>query len=136
MNAILTRGSLIVTIIFVGIYSTACGQDEQQMKPEDTEWYEPVPPVVQPADDHFMSPPSDAIVLFDGSDLSKWESVEGGEAKWDVQDGHTTIRPGTGSIQTRDSFGSFQLYIEWRSPTNTGDDTGQDKGNSFSSKPV
>jgi hypothetical protein len=131
MNAILTRVSLIITLIFIGIYSTSCAQDnDQQMKPEDTEWYEPVPPVVTPADDHYLSPPSDAIILFDGSDLSKWQSVEDGEAKWEIQDDHMTVVRGTGSIQTRDSFGSVQLYLEWRSPTNTGDDTGQDKGNS------
>lgn len=130
MNSLLTRASLTVAFLIVGISSSVYAQDDEQMKPEDTEWYEPVPPVVEPADDHFLSPPSDAKILFDGSDLSSWESVEGGDAEWDVEDGHMTVRPGTGAIQTRDSFGSFQLYIEWRSPTDTGDDTGQDKGNS------
>lgn len=99
------------------------------MKPEDTEWYEPVPPKITTGDDHFMKAPSDAMVLFDGSDMSSWKSIEGGEVPWDIADGHVTVRPGTGDIETRDSFGSVQLYIEWRSPMNM-EHEGQDRGNS------
>lgn len=99
------------------------------MEPEDTEWYTPVPPVVVANDDHFLAPPSDAIILFDGSDVSKWKSSKGGEVPWSIRDGFLTVEPGTGDIETREPFGSFQLYIEWKTPANV-DDEGQDRGNS------
>ena len=57
---------------------------------EMSEFYEPVPPVVTPGTDlkgGGFTAPSDAIVLFDGKDLSAWESVKGGAAEWDVHDG-------------------------------------------------
>ncbi len=47
-------------------------QRQQRWSPESTEWYYPVPPKVKPGIN--AAPPSDAIVLFDGTDLSKWES--------------------------------------------------------------
>lgn len=59
--------------------------------------------------------PSDAIVLFDGKDLSKWVSGNGKPAAWKVQDGYMEVN-GTGSIKTKDKFGSCQLHIEWASP--------------------
>src|SRR5690242_18742595 len=52
-------------------------------------------------------PPSDAIVLFDGKDLSKWETNLKGkisEPKWKVENGHMEVAPGTGAIQTREKF--------------------------------
>ncbi len=78
--------------------------------------------------------PSDAIVLFDGSDLSKWASTKANEdaATWKVENGYFEAVPKAGSITTRDSFGSCQLHIEWRTPTAaemTGK-TGQNRGNS------
>ncbi len=99
------------------------------MKPEDTEWYEPVPPKVTPVQDSFLEPPSDAIVLFDGSNLEQWQSSSDGEADWIIEDDHMTVRPGSGDIQTRESFGSVQLYLEWRAPMNM-EHKGQDRGNS------
>lgn len=99
------------------------------MKPEDTEWYEPVPPVVDPGENHYIDPPEDAIVLFEGSDMSSWESSNGGEVKWEITDGAVTVKPGTGDIQTKEHFGSVQLYIEWKSPLNM-EHKGQDRGNS------
>ncbi len=62
------------------------------------------------------SPPSDAIVLFDGKDLSKWESARGGAPKWRVHDGYLEIVPGTGDIRTVQSFGDCQLHVEWATP--------------------
>src|SRR5437879_1840471 len=60
-------------------------------------------------------PPSDAIVLFDGKDLSKWKNDKGGEAKWVVEDGAATVN-GTGSILTKEEFGDCQLHVEWATP--------------------
>ncbi|HLR26748.1 MAG TPA: DUF1080 domain-containing protein [Fodinibius sp.] len=129
MKLINKQISLLIVIIFMGSFAACAQQNGDEMKPEDTEWYSPIPAKVTPSDDHYMKPPSDAIVLFDGEDVSQWKSSDGGEVPWEVESGQLTVRPGTGDIETRDSFGSFQLYIEWRPP---GNDTleGQDKGNS------
>jgi len=58
--------------------------------------------------------PSDAVVLFDGKDLSKWTG-RGGQAKWKVENGYMEVN-GTGTISTRDSFGSCQLHVEFSTP--------------------
>jgi hypothetical protein len=114
---------LFATCVF--LVSGLLAQDE--WKPVLTEKWEPVPPKVTPGVG--TAPPSDAIVLFDGSDLSKWESAEGKPAPWKVEEGSFTVVPGTGSIQTRQSFGDMQLHLEWRAPFKVVGD-GQDHGNS------
>jgi hypothetical protein len=92
-----------------------------------TEVWEPVPPVVTPGRDGV--PPSDAVVLFDGSDLLAWEAEVGGDAGWRVEGGAVTVVPRTGSIRTRQGFGDVQLHIEWRTPAQVRGE-GQDRGNS------
>ena len=95
-------------------------------KPEDTEVWAPVPPVVTVAVD---SAPSDAVVLFDGKNLDAWRSENGGPAGWTVQDGILTVKPGAGAIVSKERFSDCQMHIEWRSPEKvTGD--GQNRGNS------
>jgi len=95
----------------------------------DRQSFEPVPALVTvPADSAI---PSDALVLFDGSDLSAWRHIRSGEEpQWRIEDdGSVTIVPGTGSIETRQAFGDMQLHIEWRTnPVIDGD--GQQRGNS------
>lgn len=90
----------------------------------------PVPPVVTPGptfSDHAKAP-SDATVLFDGTDLSQWAG-EHGDAPWKVQDGYMEVVPKSGFIHTRQDFGDFQLHLEWAEPTHiTGNS--QDRGNS------
>ncbi|HKI88848.1 MAG TPA: DUF1080 domain-containing protein [Draconibacterium sp.] len=123
-----------------------------RMTPEMTEFYTPVPKVVTPgetvSDKILVQPPSDAIVLFDGTDLSQWEKAPardayytidkntnsfnfstGIEAKWDVKDGVMTVNKREGDIQTKKSFGDFQLHIEWRIPEDIAGE-GQARGNS------
>ena len=56
------------------------------------------------------------MVLFDGSDLSQWVRAAGGEAGWKVENGHMTVVPRSGSISTRDTFGDFQLHLEFATP--------------------
>jgi hypothetical protein len=99
------------------------------MKPEETEVWEPVPKVVAPGKTH-SDPPSDAIVLFDGTNLDQWVSVKDkGPAGWTVADGVVTVNKATGNIETKRRFKNYQLHIEWRIPSNvTG--TGQGRGNS------
>ena len=60
--------------------------------------------------------PSDAVVLFDGSDLSAWQG-RAGDAPWTVEDGVMTVAGGTGDITTRQAFGDVQLHVEWRAPS-------------------
>lgn len=74
-------------------------------------------------------PPSDAIVLFDGTDLSKWESSNGSPAKWLVTNGVMQVAPGSGEIRTKDKFADCQLHIEWAAPQEVKGDS-QGRGNS------
>jgi len=74
-------------------------------------------------------PPSDAIVLFDGKDLSKWQSIKGGPAGWKVEHGYFQVAPGTGDIETQQKFGPIQLHLEWREPA-PAHGTSQGRGNS------
>ncbi|MES1199216.1 MAG: family 16 glycoside hydrolase [Pseudomonadota bacterium] len=119
----------LLAAIFIALFTTsAFAQTPQQPAPELTEVWTPVPAKVTPGAS--TAPPSDAIVLFDGRDLSKWASVNGGDAHWNVSHGVVTVAPSTGDIRTRESFGDVQLHIEWRPPVLPADKTGQDRGNS------
>lgn len=99
----------------------------QQGDPAATEVWEPEPAVVTPG--AFGQPPSDAIVLFDGDDLSEWTDANGGEARWAVADGAVTVVAGTGSLVSKRAFGDLQLHIEWRTPAKVVGE-GQGRGNS------
>jgi Domain of Unknown Function (DUF1080) len=87
----------------------------------------PVPAVVTPG--VHKSPPSDAIVLFGGRDLSRWRMKGGAAARWKVQGGEVEVVPGSGDLVTVDSFGDCQLHLEWASPAAPAGE-GQDRGNS------
>ncbi len=115
--------------LFLIVPMVATAQDAKP-RPEDTEQWSPAVQVVLPGPFEPAPPPSDAIVLFDGTSLDHWESVEnGGPAGWTVADGIMTVSKEAGNIQTRQSFGSYQLHLEYRIPANiTG--TGQARGNS------
>ncbi|MFO1501834.1 MAG: DUF1080 domain-containing protein [Verrucomicrobiota bacterium] len=78
-------------------------------------------------------PPSDAIILFDGTDLSGWESAkDGGAAKWSVKDGIMQVAPSTGDIRTKAQFGDCQLHVEWAAPSEVkGDSQGRGNGGIF-----
>lgn len=96
--------------------------------PKLTELWEPKAPLVTPGKTN-ADAPSDAIVLFDGKDFSKWEATKGGEAGWTISDGAMTVKPGAGEIRTRQGFGDCQLHIEWRTPAVVKGE-GQGRGNS------
>ncbi|MGZ8900843.1 MAG: 3-keto-disaccharide hydrolase [Limisphaerales bacterium] len=89
---------------------------------------EPEPPIVTPGTQNHL-PPSDAIVLFDGKDFSKWQSMNGGgEPKWEIVDGAMQVTK-TGSIRTKEEFGDVQLHVEWASPAKV-EGSDQGRGNS------
>jgi hypothetical protein len=78
---------------------------------------------------------SDAIVLFDGKDLSQWSSQGRDrkitEPKWKVENGYVELVAGSGSLITREAFGDCQLHLEWMTPTGTDPSRrGQMRGNS------
>lgn len=101
----------------------------EAMTPGMSEYWTPQPAVVEPGDIRSNSAPSDAIVLFDGRDLSAWVSANGGEAAWPVHDGVFTVDKSKGDILTRQSFENFQLHLEWCVPEDiTGES--QSRGNS------
>jgi hypothetical protein len=72
--------------------------------------------------------PSDAIVLFDGKDLSKWKHGDGSAAKWKIENGYMEVVPKSGILRTKDEFGDFQLHIEWATPVKV-EGKGQGRGN-------
>src|SRR5690349_9488124 len=74
-------------------------------------------------------PPSDALILFDGTSLANWVSVNGGDAQWRLENGYMEVVPGTGDIQTCESFGDCQLHLEWAAPEYVKGDS-QGRGNS------
>lgn len=128
----------------------AMAQDPTQ-DPKLTEVWEPNPKVVMPGKLSF-EPPSDALILFDGKNLSEWQNPQfKGEsttfdgvtkmlkewdpnfkhdaAGWSVIDKELVVRPGNGAIETKRSFNNFQLHIEWLAPLATGKE-GQGYSNS------
>jgi hypothetical protein len=92
----------------------------------DTKWRvhdinRPHPKVITPATastpEQPGRPPSDATILFDGKDLSKWQTQgRGTDAKWKVENGYVEVAGGTGSIITKENFGDIQLHVEWAAP--------------------
>ena len=101
------------------------------MKPEMTEIWEPEVVVVTPAE-KLGDAPSDAIILFDGSNLDQWVSKKDSTkpATWKIVDNdHMEVVPGSGYIQTKMKFGDCQLHIEFSAPDEV-QSVGQGRGNS------
>jgi hypothetical protein len=73
-------------------------------------------------------PPSDAVILFDGTDLSKWQGDKG-DAQWKVENGYMEVVAGTGQIRTREGFGDCQLHVEFATPKKV-EGSSQGRGNS------
>jgi len=105
--------------------------EPEQMRPGMSEFWLPQPAVVTPGDIRTNSAPSDAIVLFDGKDLSAWENTRTkGAAEWTVNnDGTFTVNKSKGDIQTKQLFENYQLHIEWYIPVNISGES-QSRGNS------
>jgi len=92
----------------------------------------PQPRVVTPAPAGAPVPaPSDAIVLFDGKDLSGWRNADSADkpAGWRVKDGYMEVVAKSGDIRTARAFGDIQLHVEWMAPT-PAEGEGQERGNS------
>lgn len=109
-------GSLAVVAVVLMTSSLSRGQEYLT----GIEW--PEPKVVDPGDSA-ADPPEDAVVLFDGTDLSAWENGD----RWRVEDGVAII--GRGEIRSKQAFGDCQVHIEWSAPTPPRG-RGQGRGNS------
>ena len=138
---ILTIACLLATV-FVLIGMMGCSNQPApqtaQQQPAPPPWVQhdrnaPQPTVITPGEagtqDKAGKPPSDAVVLFDGKDLSLWESVKGGPAPWKVGKGYFETVPKAGDIRTKQAFGDCQVHVEWATP-NPPHGKDQDRGNS------
>ena len=118
------RATILLALLVIATSAFAQIKD-----PKATEVWDPVPRKVTPGATN-SQPPSDAIVLFGGTNLDEWASMKDqGSAKWDVANGIITVKPGSGGIITKRKFGDIQLHIEWRSPLKV-EGEGQGRGNS------
>ena len=139
------RPFLLLRLV-VGTQAPAADKKEQPLTPGGVyrahDMQRPRPPVVVPTSfgtqDKAGTPPSDAIVLFDGKDLSKWKADPrkdsppgaGDQPRWKIENGYAEIVPKAGGIRTREKFrGDYQLHIEWRTP-DVVSGNGQGRGNS------
>ena len=125
--------SVPLALMGVGIALAAEGYDDTPMIPGQ-KWRvhdknRPLPPVITPPKRFSQEAPapSDAVVLFDGKDLSKWQG-RGGAPTWKVENGYMETTPKSGPIRTKDEFGDFQLHIEFATPEKV-EGKGQGRGN-------
>lgn len=140
-----------IRILILTLISPLLVNGQGQPKPEETEVWEPQPKVVTPSIIP-GAPPSDALVLFDGTDLSQWKNPQWpnevgtiGElvkrfekfdpnyprkdAGWLIEAGEMVVNTDNGAIETAKAFGDIQLHIEWLAPENKVENT-QMNGNS------
>jgi hypothetical protein len=99
----------------------------EKWDPRLTEAWEPVPKIVTPGTG--ATPPSDAIVLFDGTNTNEFTHENGLPVQWELKDGAMTVKANTGAIFTKKVFGDYQLHVEWRAPVVVKGE-GQGRGNS------
>ena len=115
-------------LIFLLLFACLTSVFAQITDPKATEVWSPEPRLVTPG--MGMLPPSDAIVLFDGTQLKEWMSAkDSSAAAWTLQEGFATVKAGAGDIMTRRSFGDMQLHLEFRAPVVVKGE-GQGRGNS------
>lgn len=117
-----------IAVIFLCAPLTTNAQ--QKPKHEDTEFYTPVPKVVTPGE-NISDAPSDAIILFDGKNLNSWVSAADRTktAEWKIDKNILTVDKSKGNIETKQTFGNYQLHIEWLEPLIL-NGSGQARGNS------
>lgn len=129
---LINRFTLLLLVTSMSLVAQDNKYPEQApMTPAMSEYWTPQPPVVTPSNtcQTPVAAPSDALVLFDGKDLSKWENSKGGNVEWTILDGNFTVKRGTGDIRTKQLFNDFQLHIEWKVPEDIKGES-QGRGNS------
>src|SRR6478609_8637637 len=88
----------LLSLISIAAFSQATPRES--LEPKVTEVWDLKPTKITPGS-HPGAAPSDAIVLFDGKDLSKWSTMAGADAKWEVKDGALSVAKGTGDIKSK-----------------------------------
>jgi hypothetical protein len=116
IHRFVTSPATIAGALVVALLALAVNADEWL---SGIPWTEPA--VVNPGP--VGGSPSDAVVLFDGADLSKWDGAE----KWRIQDGYAEA--GGNDIETKQGFGDCQLHMEWATPEKV-EGENQGRGNS------
>jgi hypothetical protein len=111
--------NFVISIMLLAVASSLLDANQTREYKSGIVW--PEPKVVNPGP--VGGPPSDAIVLFDGKDLSKWNNGD----SWEVKDGVATVK--AKEITTKDSFGTMQLHLEFATPEKVSGN-GQGRGNS------
>jgi len=99
-----------------------------QKDPKTTEVWKPEPQVIS-AGKNSGDAPSDAIILFNGTNADNWQHKNASAAKWTVSENALTVKSGSGNVETKQKFGDCQLHIEWRTPAEVKGE-GQGRGNS------
>lgn len=123
--------SWCVVLGLVCFAGRVAAQGAAAARPEDSEVWQPVPPLAAPGTAATgAAPPADAVVLFGGSDLDEWVNTrDGAPAAWTLRGGRLIVDKAVGNIETRRHFRNFQLHLEYRVPKGiTGE--GQARGNS------
>ena len=120
----------LIAALFLGTFAIAAVTAIEKFKRDPKA---PLPPVVTPGDSD--KAPSDAVILFDGKDLSQWiargrtvPKGEDGKPAWKIQDGYMEVVPNSGNLISKERFTDSQIHVEWATPTETG--PGQKGGNS------
>ena len=134
--------ALVGTVLLSTLGGTTLTAQDQPVGYEDTPqlpgqaWKvhdpnRPQPQVVASSErfSELATPPGDATVLFDGTDLSHWQTADGGEPGWKVENGYMEVVSRSGSILTREEFGDFQLHVEFATPAKV-ESNSQGRGNS------
>lgn len=140
LGVVLALGGLILSVLVAR--QEMIGFDDTPFLPDQPwrvhDYRRPRPPVVTPgtfsSQERPGQPPSDAVVLFDGTDLSHWVTYAPNNsnpqpARWKVENGYMEVVGGTGTIFSKEKFGNCQIHIEWASPK-VAEGSSQGRGNS------
>ncbi len=110
----------MAVVLLPALLTAGAAIAQQETSWRKHEWNRPRPPIVEPGTPSTQEvpgkAPSDATVLFDGSDLNQWCSMNGSPSKWVIKDGVMECTPGSGPTRTLQNFGDCQLHVEWMSP--------------------
>ena len=125
----------VILAALAGVVSVSAHAEEKKVGYKDTpmlpggKWHvhdsdRPQPKTVEPGTPGTLEapgkPPSDAVILFDGTDTSKWRTAQGEPAGWKVENGCMIVPPpgtkGGGDIYTKEEFGDCQVHVEWTTP--------------------
>jgi hypothetical protein len=137
-TSVLALGTVAATLHAQSPDSKPLGYQDTPIIP-GTKWHvhdgeRPQPRIITPGENSTQTTPgtapSDAIVLFNGKDLSMWKNHSDGQPAWKVENGHIEIAPKRGSLSTAGEYGpDIQLHIEWSAPQ-PASGNGQGRGNS------